>query len=130
MAMKRQLLNKSTNAHSSGIAAGQTNRIGDNLGTAANHSFIGGGQLNCICAQHSAILGGNNNKVTHNCAGVFGNGVNSAAANTFHVNCLNAVSTPLYAAIGIPPGTLTYINPTPAMVADGFPLAGKIAILI
>lgn len=116
--MKRQLLNKSTNADTSGIAAGQTNRIGDNIGTAANHSFIGGGQLNCICAQHSAILGGNNNKVTHNCAAVFGNGITSCDSDVLHVN--RVITQNVYVANtalaygGLPNGAIYTDNPVVA----------------
>jgi hypothetical protein len=59
--------------------------------------------------------------------GIFGNGLTAVSADTFHVSCLNAVNTPLLAFQ--PPGTLTFINVTPAMAALGFPFPGRIAMI-
>jgi len=69
------------------------------------HSGILGGQDNTINAHCAAILGGQNNVVNHDYAAVFGNGITSAAPNTLHVECLNAVNTPA-AMGGLPSGTI------------------------
>ena len=76
------------------IAGGQSNMIC--AGTA--HTGILGGINNCIAGSCSAILGGSGNFDNGlNYAGIFGFNINNPAAmaaNTFHVNCLNACDTP------------------------------------
>lgn len=74
----------------------------------------------------AAILGGQNNVVNHDYAAVFGNGLSSAAADTFHVSCINAINTPSFVSGGFPAGTLQYIL-APAIL--GFPL-GTCMVLI
>ncbi len=90
--------------------------------------FIGGGLGNVVSGNYSAVLGGSgNNDGGFAFAGIFGNGINAVANDMFHVSCLNAVNTPVLA--GQPLGTLTYVNATPGMVAAGFPLGSKIAMI-
>ena len=48
--------------------------------------------------------------------------------STFHLNCLQACSSPTYGP-SYPVGTLAYVNATSAMVASGFPFGSKIAML-
>ena len=70
-------------------------------------SSIVGGFCNTVSGGYSSILGGQGNKVTHNWASASGYNITSAADCTFHVNCLNACSTPLYTGGGpFPPGTI------------------------
>jgi len=57
-------------------------------------------------ANCSAVLGGFNNKVNHPFAAIFGNGLTTVAPNTFHVECLNALNTPLGSSW--PVGTIYY----------------------
>jgi len=92
------------------IGGGQENTIS----AGAQHSFIGGGISNVINASCGAILGGQNNTVNHAYAAVFGNGISSAAADTFHVSCLNAVNTPNSGLGPFPAGTISY-TPTPIL---------------
>ena len=49
---------------------------------------------NTISGKYSSILGGQNNVINHNFAAVFGNGVNTVANNTFHIEQLNANAVP------------------------------------
>ena len=53
------------------------------------------------------VIGGSGNTVNHDYAGIFGNGLTSAASNTFHINCLNAINTPnAPLGVGVPLGTI------------------------
>lgn len=71
------------------------------------HSFIGGGNGNSINADCGAILGGSGNTVNHAWSAVFGNGLTTAATNTFYTECLNAINTPSFIGLGtFAPGTL------------------------
>ncbi len=54
------------------------------------------------------FLGGGNNLVKHNYAGVFGCNITTAANNTFHVECLNAINTPVGPGGVYPAGTVYY----------------------
>jgi hypothetical protein len=93
----------------SNIAGGCFNRID------ADISSIAGGQNNKVSADCSAILGGQNNTVNvgHVFSAVFGNGLNSVAANTLHIACLNAIGTPAFGGGGFPAGTVYYAIGTP-----------------
>jgi hypothetical protein len=113
-----------TVSNNSAIVGGEDNLL---AGGDQRHSFIGGGHGNVISGRCSAILGGQGNNVTHNFAAAFGNGINSVANDMFHVSCLNAVNSPALA--GQPPGTLTFINVTAAMVGVGFPAGARIAMI-
>jgi hypothetical protein len=61
----------------------------------ADFGAIVSGLEHTLSGNASVILGGRSNTVTHNCAAVFGDSLTSVADNTLHVNCLNAVSTPI-----------------------------------
>ena len=87
------------------IASGSDNCI---MNLAKIHSFIGSGCNNIVEGSFSSVLTG-----CRSCdngfdyAGVFGCAVVAQAANTFHVECLNAVNTPTYVAgPGFPSGTI------------------------
>ncbi len=93
-------------------------------------SFIAGGDTNTISGACSSILGGSgNNDGGFAYAGIFGQNVTAVAPNTFHVECLNAVNTPIYGG-ALPSGTLAFVNVTPGMVAAGFPVGSKVAMII
>ena len=64
-------------------------------GATADFGAIVSGFENTNSGGASVILGGSNNVVTHDCASVVGFNLASVADNTLHVNCLNAVDTPL-----------------------------------
>jgi hypothetical protein len=107
----------------SGTTAGGINNT-----ITGNCSVIAGGDNNTVNGAYSAILGGSGNSDGGlGFVGIFGNGLAAVSADTFHVSCLNAVNTPLLAFQ--PPGTLTFINVTPAMAALGFPFPGRIAMI-
>jgi hypothetical protein len=93
----------------SSIAGGYGNLIA----TGADCSFIGGGRGNTVSGAYSAILGGyNNNDNGFNFVGIFGQNINNPAnmaPNTFHVNCLNAINTPLFTLGPFVPGTIYYV---------------------
>ena len=90
-------------------------------------SFIAGGTNNNVFASCTAILGGaNNSDGGFPFSAVFGNGLTSVAADTFHVSCLNAVNTPLFGG-AYPSGTIQrYALPTPAL---GLPAGTTILII-
>lgn len=70
---------------------------------------------------YAAILGVQNNVVNHDWAAVFGNAITSVATNTLHVECLNAVNTPIGTAGPFPPGTIFYsATPVLPVGATGF----------
>jgi hypothetical protein len=84
-------------------------------------SVIAGGRCNTVSGTYSAILGGfGNNDAGFNAAGIFGQNVTAVASNTFHVECLNAVNTPLPSA-GHPSGTIFKYNGGP-LPAGALPL--------
>jgi hypothetical protein len=74
------------------------------------YSSIAGGGGNDVSGLYSSVLGGACNIVpsTHNFAGIFGCNVTAVASCTFHVNCLNACSTPPTGSYPI--GTIFYFN--------------------
>lgn len=74
-------------------------------------SSVLGGCGNQTLGNYSAILGGSgNNDNGFNYVGIFGQNIGGVAANTFHVNCLNACSTPCITASAYPAGTIGYIT--------------------
>ena len=106
-----------TGAHYGTITGGQQNTINSGF----QHSFIAGGLGNTINAHCAAILGGSNNTVNHDHAAVFGNGLTTAASNTLHVECINAVNTPIGFFAGLPVGTI-FADTTPPPPALALPL--------
>lgn len=99
----------------------------ENVIDGGTYGVIGGGLNNRVTQPFSAVLGGRNNTVNHTCSGIFGDGLTSAAANTFHVNCLNAVNTPVYTGIPYPLGTvIRHALPAPAL---GLPAGTTILII-
>lgn len=101
----------------------------NNVDGAGAFSFIGSGAHNCalnvhsgvllgsantVNASYSTVLGGSGNTigVTHAYSAIFGQNLNSAAANTFHVECLNAINTPVYNPL-LPTGTIYYATSCP-----------------
>jgi hypothetical protein len=95
-----------------------------------SYSMIGGGSCNTVSGAYSAILGGCGNTISaaYQYAGVFGCNVSAVLNNAFHTNCLVACSTSAYIS-GLPPGTISYLNATSGMVAIGFPLGSRIALV-
>jgi hypothetical protein len=87
-------------------AFGRTNFI-SSTGCPSEHPEQRNGFENTNSGGASVILGGSNNVVTHDCASVVGFNLASVADNTLHVNCLNAVDTPLAFAFA-PSGTVMY----------------------
>ena len=94
--------------------------------TVANsYSSIVGGCRNTVSRIYSAVLGGSGNTINaaYQYAGIFGQNVNAVANNTFHVNCLNACSTPDYTISGpFPIGTIFYLPIGSAIPANVAPL--------
>ena len=119
------------------INHGSDNFIGGGVSnvTCSNTCFssVVGGLNNTNSGSYSAILGGGGNIIPPGCTyvGIFGQNLGAIPAciqnNTFHVNCLQACSSPVYGSYPI--GTLMYFTATPAMVAIGFPLGSKIAMI-
>ena len=102
-----------THSNYSVIAGGRHNSFVDNTGSYQSNSFIAGGAYNTISSPYSSILGGSGNTigVGFQYAGVFGQNVNAVASNTFHVECLNAVNTPISTvASSFPIGTIFVCN--------------------
>lgn len=98
----------------SAILGGQQNTIA----TGFQHSAIAGGCGNTINANCASILGGCGNTVNHDYAAVFGNNITSAANNTLHVECINAVNTPIGFLGTMPIGTIfADTAPPPPIVA-------------
>ncbi len=108
------------------VGAGEGNVIDVN----SDYSTIAGGRQNLICGRFSAILGGTSNVINigHDYSAAFGQGVMSAAANTFHVECLNAINTPAY-AFGLPAGTYMKVAVTAGMIGVGFPPGTSIIVM-
>lgn len=93
-----------TNGTSSVISGGGGNTTsgiystisGGYINTASNYySTIGGGRCNTASGQYSAVLGGLNNVASCDYSGIFGCNITSVASNTFHVNNLALVNTPV-----------------------------------
>jgi len=83
--------------------------IGGGFGNqvAGIYSSVLGGMSNSASGAYSSILGGSGNSDGgFNYAGVFGQGITAVAPNTFHVECLNAINTPIYTGLGYLPGTI------------------------
>lgn len=99
------------------ITGGQQNTINSGF----QHSLIAGGLGNTINAHCAAILGGSNNTVNHDHAAVFGNGLTTSASNTLHVECINAINTPLAFVPALPPGTI-FADTTPPPPSLALPL--------
>lgn len=102
------------------ITGGQSNQVSGAC------SAIVGGCANTVSGSYSAILGGSgNNDNGHNWAGIFGCGITAGADKTFHVNCMNAINTPLYPGGGAsyPSGTIfRAIPPNLPPAAHCYPL--------
>ena len=93
---------------SSMIVGGVSNTI-----CGSDYASIAGGLSNSIlAAKYSAILGGANSRVSHDYAAVFGAGLVSCACHTFHVECLNAINSPLQSSASpeYPSGTIFRYN--------------------
>lgn len=125
---KSNEINTTSSAYSivsSSIVGGTSNCITPDI-SAIEHSVIAGGFRNVVRASYSSILGGYNNLVTGQCSailggsgnndnglsyvGIFGCNINNPlnmSANTFHVNCLNAVDTPPWSG-SFPLGSITW----------------------
>ena len=74
------------------IAGGKNNTVGSGSLAFGCRSFIGGGNLNHICAADSGILGGISNRVlsAHAASFIIGTGITSSAACTTFVNNLSS----------------------------------------
>ena len=99
----------------------------------AKWSSVVGGQINKVAGFNSNVLSGCNNKSTGNCSvvlggsgscdngfnyvGVFGCNVVAVAANTFHVECLNAVKTPNVGGL-FPSGTVYWKDASLLVAGD------------
>jgi hypothetical protein len=119
------------------IGAGYKNRIeggnGNFIGSGDKNfifrgktSSIVGGKLQTIRSTNSSILSGYNNQIqlgancsviiggslntilpSHPVSAIFGTSINTVSPNTLHIECLNAVNTPIFTSgIPFPVGTV------------------------
>ena len=91
-------------------------QIDGGIGRHVSFSSITGESGNTIYnnIRSSARLGGAGNTLKHNCAAVFGVGITTLAANTLHVNRLNANSI---SAFGSYPAGTIYQTTIPSLPA-------------
>jgi hypothetical protein len=97
-----------------GSASGAYYSCDSSIVSGANNKLTGccssilGGYNNTISGNYNTILGGTGNTDSgYSHVGIFGNNVSAVANNTFHVECLNACSTPGYSGSGsFPAGTI------------------------
>ena len=101
--------NNLVNSGYSSILGGHDNRV------SGGNGVIAGGYNNVVTGANSAILGGsgnNDNGLAY--VGIFGQNINNPlnmSANTFHVECLNAINTPAVPNLAHPSGTIVKWDP-------------------